>query len=159
MQNQPYPGAPTVTTGVDRVTILHQLASFCRGEMSAVETYNKAIASCSQPNLVPIFQKNRNSHQMRVEKLSERIRRMGGDVPESAGAWGSFVTLLESAATAIGDNMAVSCLEEGEDHGLRDYHGDRDKLDADTQRFIRDDILPGQIDTHRVMSNLKRSMH
>ena len=55
--------------------------------------------------------------------------------------------------------IAVSCLEEGEDHGLRDYHGDRDKLDADTHRFIRDEILPGQIDTHRVMSNLKRSMH
>lgn len=52
--------------------------------------------------------------------------------------------------------MAV--LEEGEDHGLRDYRDDLDRLDAETRQFVELELLPAQRRTHDQLSALKRAM-
>jgi hypothetical protein len=54
--------------------------------------------------------------------------------------------------------MAIYALEEGEDHGLKDYRGDLDDLDATSRRLVETRLLPEQIVTHRTMSQLKKTL-
>jgi hypothetical protein len=58
----------------------------------------------------------------------------------------------------LGDKVAVAALEEGEDHGLKDYKDDLDKLDPEFKNLVRSRLLPAQQETHSRMSTLKRRM-
>lgn len=53
----------------------------------------------------------------------------------------------------------MSALEEGEDHGLKLYRDDLEKLDMPTRRFVETDLLPAQQQTHQFMSTLKHTLH
>ncbi len=140
-----------------RLEVLDELKSLFRGEVSAVESYGKALTSSDLAGVADILRSCRTAHQERANLLSERIRMLGGEVPTSSGVWGALANTLQSAATAIGLKPAIAVLEEGEDHGLRDYRKSITSLDAQTQQFVTDRLLPGQIETHRVISDLKRS--
>ncbi len=136
---------------------IDQLRSFCRGEMAAVATYEQALESLPLGEHADVLKRCKASHQQRVSLLAERITIVGGEAPETAGAWGSFVSFLEQAAAAVSAKMAIAVLEEGEDHGLRDYRRDLEKLDSSCQAFVEELILPLQIETHRLMSALQKS--
>ena len=138
--------------GIDR------LESFCRNEMSAVQTYAKAIASPSLRQVSDILQSCHASHEERASALADRILEMGGRVPNSMGVWGSLLPLLEGAAAALSAKMAVAVLEEGEDRCLKEYRENLSKLDPDTRNFIDQHVLPGQTRTHQAISSLKQSM-
>jgi hypothetical protein len=137
---------------------IEQLKSFCRGEMSAVETYRQAIGATWEGWVLQKLQANMASHQARVEMLRRRIEELGGDPPESSGPWGTFAKAVEGTAAALGQKPALAALEEGEDHGLNDYRTDLSNLDAESHRLVRDVILPQQMQTHRSLSDLKRLM-
>ena len=132
-----------------------QLKSFCRGELSAVETYNKAMEAAWDTTVLTVLQRNLTSHQTRVKLLRSRILELGGEPPTSSGAWGTFAKVVEGAAAAFGEKPALSVLEEGEDRGLKEYRGDLASLDVDSQILVRDVILPHQQETHRAMSRVK----
>ncbi len=135
-----------------------QLNSFLRGEISAVETYRIAIEKLDSgsPALSQLVTCSK-SHQQRVDKLAAKIRSLGG-VPETgSGAWGAMTKALETGATAFGDKVAISLLEEGEDHGLKDYRTDLEKLDPEARMLVTNELLPRQEESHRIMSNLKKS--
>jgi hypothetical protein len=65
---------------------------------------------------------------------------------------------IEASASAFGDRAAVAALEEGEDHGLRDYRADMVKLDVRERELVIVQLLPQQERTHRVMSELSREL-
>ncbi len=135
---------------------IDQLNSFLRGEMSAVETYRIALekldASSTYRNQLETC---RASHLARVNKLQEKIRQLGGKPSENAGAWGTMVGAIESGAVMLGDKVAVAALEEGEDHGLRDYRIDLDSLSGETRQLVMTELIPKQAETHRMLSDLK----
>ncbi len=136
---------------------IDQLRSFCRGEMSAVETYRQAIAAASEPWVAQKLRSNMASHERRVEMLRRRIEELGGEPPESSGPWGLFAKAVEGTAAALGQRTALSALKEGEDHGLKDYYqSDLTDLDSGSHLLIRKVILPQQMQTHRSVSDLKR---
>src|SRR5689334_1227407 len=111
----------TATLSGNRDEAIEQLKSFCRGEISAVETYRQALEMSPEPWVGAQLRSNMLSHEERIRLLCLRILELGGDPPVSSGPWGTFAKAVEGAATALGEKSAIKVLEEGEDHGLRDY--------------------------------------
>lgn len=136
---------------------IERLESLCRNEMSAVQTYAKAIASPALQDVSEILQSCHASHEERASALADRILEMGGRVPSSTGVWGSLLPLLEGAAAAVSAKMAIAVLEEGEDRCLKEYRHSLSGLDPDTRNFVNNHLLPGEIRTHRAISHLKHS--
>ena len=101
----------------------------------------------------------RRSHEERVALLQRSITTFGGQPASSSGAWGSFAKLAEGSAKVFGEKAAIAALEEGEDHGLKLYLNDIEKLDASTLQLVRSELLPAQERTHRALSDLKHSLH
>ncbi len=135
------------------------LNELLRGEISAVETYRQALEKLSNSPTRIQLEDCRRSHEMRVQKLREQVVRMGGNPDTTSGAWGAFAKLFEGGAKAFGEKAAIAALEEGEDHGLRLYKGDLDKLDPASRALVEQDVLPAQERTHRSLSTLKHTMH
>jgi hypothetical protein len=135
------------------------LNELLRGEISAVETYRQALEKLSGSPARAELEECRRSHEMRVQKLRAQVVRLGGNPDETSGAWGAFAKLFEGGAKAFGEKAAIAALEEGEDHGLRLYKGDIDKLDPASRALVEQDVLPAQERTHRSLSTLKHTMH
>lgn len=140
-------------------TNIDQLNSFLRGEMSAVDTYRIALEKLSvdSPSRSRL-EACRQSHSERVDALRSKILSLGGKPADGAGPWGAMTKAIESTASAFGEKAAVAALEEGEDHGLRDYRDDLPKLKGDALQLVREQLLPQQEHTHRTLSTLKHEL-
>ena len=134
------------------------LNELLRGEVSAVETYRQALEKLNaSPNRTQLDD-CRRSHEQRVAKLRDQVARSGGQPAQGSGAWGAFARLVEGGAKVFGEGAAVAALEEGEDHGLKLYRNNMDKLDVVSRQLVNSDLLPAQEQTHRTMSTLKKTM-
>jgi hypothetical protein len=136
-----------------------QLNRFLRGEISAVETYRMALdkldkTSTARGDLEACLQ----SHQSRVMLLRDAITAAGGTPAEGSGPWGVLAKALEGGARILGDKVAVSVLEEGEDHGLKDYKSDVAELDIVTRTLVTSRLMPEQQRTHDRLSTLKKRL-
>lgn len=138
---------------------IDRLNELLRGEMSAVETYQQALERLYNAGARQQLEECRRDHQERVEKLRRYIIQRGGAASEGSGAWGTFTKLFEGGAKILGDKAAIAALEEGEDHGLRLYRDDLDKLDVQSRQLVEMDLLPAQQRTHNTMSALKHTLH
>ncbi len=138
-----------------------QLNSFLRGELSAVETYRMALdkLDAGSPARIEV-ESAMQSHQQRVTLLKDAVIQLGGKPAESSGPWGAFAKAVEGAARVFGDKAAIAALEEGEDHGLKDYkNGIDDKdLDAQARTIVSGQLLPEQQRTHARLSALKKQL-
>ena len=137
---------------------IDQLNSFLRGELSAVETYDQALAKLQDFPQRSTLQQCERSHAERARLLAEEVRRLGGEPSDSAGVWGAFAKAVEGTAAALGTKAAIAALEEGEDHGRDDYKRDLDKLELTSRTVIESRILPEQLRTHRAISDLKKTL-
>jgi uncharacterized protein (TIGR02284 family) len=138
---------------------VEQLNSFLRGEISAVETYQLALekidhVSTARDELLV----NLKSHQDRVMLLQESVRALGGEPATGSGPWGAFAKVVETGAKVFGEKAAVAALEEGEDHGLKDYKDDMSDLDFAAKALVQDKLLPQQQQTHDRLSALKKRL-
>ena len=139
---------------------IKRLNSFLRGEISAVETYRQALEKVEYNSIARTALKMcQQSHADRILKLRDRIVELGGEPDSSSGVWGVFAKSVEGSAKVFGEKTAIAALEEGEDHGLRDYRSDVEKLDARERVFVETQILPAQERTHEAMSRLKHTLH
>lgn len=136
---------------------IDQLNSFLRGELSAVETYQQAIARLDTSVNRGLLEECSRSHQKRAVLLAREVQRLGGEPAKSSGAWGTFAKLVEGGAQVFGESMAIAALEEGEDHGRDDYRRDMDELEPSARIFIEQQVLPEQLRTHDAMRALKKS--
>ncbi len=135
------------------------LNSFLRGEISAVETYRKALDHVKAERLRSELEELERDHEARVAALRERIEKLGGQPAEGSGVWGAFAKVVQSGADAVGEKAAIAALEEGEDHGLADYKRDVDQLHGEQRRFAKIELLPAQQRTHDRLSKLKKTLH
>ena len=136
---------------------VEQLNSFLRGEISAVETYRMALekidhVSTARDELLV----NLKSHQDRVMMLTDAIRAAGGEPATSSGPWGAFAKVVEGGAKVFGEKAAIAALEEGEDHGVKDYKKLDDDIDMQTRSMVQNQLLPQQQATHDRLSALKK---
>jgi hypothetical protein len=139
----------------NRAQTIQTLNSFLSGEIAAVETYRRALAQLRGRAREPHLRACLASHERRVQALRRQVRALGGEPAESSGPWGAFAGLAADGASAIGDDAAISLLEQGEDHGLKLYLDEVSKLDPTTRKQIELDVLPEQIWTHDSLSELK----
>ena len=138
---------------------VEQLNSFLRGEISAVESYRQALDKVADIAARTQLEQCCLSHQYRVDLLKARITSLGGRPVDGSGAWGAFVGLLEGGAKIFGDKATLDVLEEGEDHGLKDYRSHLDDLDGDSRYFVEHQLLPAQVQTHFAVRTLKDAVH
>ncbi|HSY41188.1 MAG TPA: DUF2383 domain-containing protein [Polyangia bacterium] len=135
------------------------LNGFLRGEISAVETYRQALDKLQTSPARVELEQCRRSHEQRVERLRQEVRRLGGTPEEGSGAWGAFANLVEGSAKVFGEKAAIAALEAGEDRGLKLYRDEMEKLDPMARSVIETEVLPAQERTHHSMSTLKHSFH
>jgi len=140
---------------LNRGDVIDRLSSFCRGEIAAVETYNQALTSGALVRHNDRLRLCQSSHEARVELLADQISALGGTPPTSSGAWGAFAKAIEGAASAVGERAAIAALEEGEDHGLNEYRTRTGDLDIESQALVLQRLLPAQLETHRIVRELK----
>lgn len=136
-----------------------QLNHYLRGEISAVETYRMALekldaGSTARGDLEACMR----SHDERVMLLREAVKTAGGTPVEGSGPWGVFAKVVEGGARVMGDKAAISALEEGEDHGVKDYKTDVTDLDMNARALITGRLAPEQQRTHDRMSSLKKRL-
>jgi hypothetical protein len=136
------------------------LNRFLSGEISAVETYELAL-----DNLEPVskarsnLESNLQSHKQRVSLLRAAIEQRGGEPAHGGGAWETLVKIVEDGSEPFGDKVALTALEEGEDHELADYRKDLAALDASTRQLVEMQLLPKQMQTLSAVSELKKRLH
>jgi hypothetical protein len=132
------------------------LNSLLRGELSAVESYDRALSAVDDdPLLHADLQDCRASHASRVARIRDAIIQVGGQPSEASGPWGLFAKAVAGGAKVLGRKVVISALEEGEDHGLKEYKDVLPKLDLSVQRLVSRELYPQQVRTHGVLSSLK----
>ncbi len=134
------------------------LNELLRGELAAVETYNQALAMLEDSEARRELRECQNSHQDRVLSLRAEILARGGEPADTSGAWGFFANLVEKGAKVMGADTAVSALEAGEDHGVKEYQDLLPTLDMPARSIVSADLYPQQVRTHRIVSALKHSL-
>ena len=133
------------------------LNELLRGELSAVESYDKALPAVEdKPALRSDLQECRASHELRVERIRRVIADVGGEPAHASGAWGLFAKAVAGGARALGWKTVITTLEEGEDHGLKEYHDAMPRLGESVRQLVSTQLYPEQQHTHSVMSALKR---
>jgi len=115
-----------------------------RGELSAVETYDKAIAKYGKEPVLAELQRIRNEHSESVARLQQNVREMGGTPETGSGAWGTFANTIQGAANLFGAGSAIESLQRGEEHGRRDFQDalEDEKVMPGCKTMIRDELLP-----------------
>jgi len=138
---------------------IEKLNSLLRGELAAVETYTQCIEKMDASDTVVVAQLRTlaRSHQHRADRLTMKVRELGGDPETGSGAWGTFAKLVEGGAKLFGKAAAISALEEGEDHGKKEYD-DLDDLTLTTKAFVQRELMPEQQRTHDVLNRLQHQM-
>ncbi len=131
------------------------LSSLCRRELALVESYRQALSSNNLRTQAPTLATCLRSHEQRAELLKSRIRALHAEPPDSAGALGALVRMVEGAAAAIGARAALFALEEEEDRGLRHYRAQLPAVDAESRLRLQEQLVPAQAETHRLISELK----
>jgi hypothetical protein len=136
------------------IVVLNELL---RGELSAVESYDRALPAVEdKPALRSDFQECRASHELRVERIRRVILDEGGEPVHASGAWGLFAKAVAGGARALGWKTVINTLEEGEDHGLKEYADAMPRLGEDVRKLVSTQLYPEQQHTHSVMAALKR---
>ena len=120
---------------------LDVLNDLLRGEIAAVETYDRAIEAFEQEPIATELHRIRTDHQYAVVALRERVTVVGGQPASAAGAWWAFATAVEADA---GPATAVAALAQGEKHESNDYEAAlrEPTLDPAAKDLIRRELLP-----------------
>jgi len=128
-------------------------------EMSAVETYTKALGSIKNDDVKTALTTLKVVHDERLKTLKAILKDMGGEPPASSGLWGAFAKLVEGGAALLGERAIVAALEECEVKSLADYKSDIEVFDEALHKIMFYELLPSQQDCWEKISKLHQSMH
>jgi uncharacterized protein (TIGR02284 family) len=120
--------------------------SLLRGEISAIETYSHAVHEFGDANEVSLLENMRRDHIESATWLREHVREMGGEPSRDSGLWGAWARGVEGAAKLIGEKTALKALQEGEEHGEKEYEDalEKDRVLDSCKEVIRSELLPRQ---------------
>ena len=120
------------------------LNSLLRGEISAVETYQQAMAKVGQHEGGRELGKIHQEHIDAANILRKHVHDHGGKPDQGSGAWGAFAKAVEGTAKLFGNTAALKALKEGEEQGVSSYENalEDDDLPQDCKDLIRTSLLP-----------------
>lgn len=142
-----------VTQNKELLSDIEQLNEMLKGELSAVESYDKGLEFVNDASLAGALRELRNSHAERVETLQDAISEYGTPA-ESPGAWGGIAKFVVDAAHNMGDNALLAALEEGEDIGLNSYEWKLVHMHGPYRDLVKNELFPKQEATHKLLSKL-----
>jgi len=116
----------------------HGLNALLRGELAAVNAYQRALRSPEGRAAADAGEILRfaSEHQRTVAALQVAVREMGGVPASEAGTWGAFALLRDTAS--------VRELLDGEEAGLRMYLAANGILDGDARDLVTLELIPRQ---------------
>lgn len=125
-------------------TTIDTLNSLLRGEISATETYQQALAKVGDEPGAEELRRIHREHRETANALRVHVHDHGGKPDQGSGAWGKFAKLVEGAAKIFGDKAALKALKEGEEHGLKAYEEalQDGELAADCAMLVRSQFIP-----------------
>ncbi len=132
----------------------NKLNDLLEGEMSAVETYNTALKTVENWSCKTELETAMQCHEERARAITSKVLELGAQPSQSSGAWGAFANTMESGAALFGEKAAVSMLEEGEDHGIKQYKELLDDSDLAVQQ-VAQNFYSRQEGTHKMIKDLK----
>src|SRR5436305_622331 len=90
------------------------LNSLLRGELSATETYQQALAKVgTEPGAAELRQIH-DEHREAANTLRIHVHQHDGKPDQGSGAWGAFAKAVEGTAKVFGNTAALKALKEGE---------------------------------------------
>ncbi|MEM7698606.1 MAG: DUF2383 domain-containing protein [Verrucomicrobiota bacterium] len=115
-----------------------------RGELAAVETYEKVIEKFGDPTFGGILRTGLADHMRACSLLREFVLEEDAAPKEDSGIWGALTRGIQSTANLFGASSAITTLLQGERLGKSAYEGalSSDSVDADFKLLIRDRLLP-----------------
>jgi demethoxyubiquinone hydroxylase (CLK1/Coq7/Cat5 family) len=131
---------PVMQTTTATGTTPETLKSLLQGEMSAVETYEKALTKVNGAPEGEHLRQIWADHNQAVSVLRDLLIRHKGEMPSSSGMWGAFAKTVQATANLLGDTTAIKTLKEGEEHGIKDYEAalNNPAVTADVKAVSRD---------------------
>jgi uncharacterized protein (TIGR02284 family) len=102
-------------------TAIDTMNSLLRGELSATETYQQALAKLDNGPGSAELQRIHVEHRTAANEFRQHVHQLGGKPDQGSGAWGTFAKAVEGAATMLGNKAALKALKEGEEHGIASY--------------------------------------
>lgn len=131
---------PAMQTTTATGTTPETLKSLLQGEMSAVETYEKALSKVNGAPEATHLRQIWADHTQAVSVLRDLLIRYNGELPTSSGMWGTFANTVQATANLLGDAAALKTLKEGEEHGVKDYEAalNNPSVSEDVKAISRD---------------------
>ena len=133
------------------------LNSFLRGELTAVKTYEQCIAHVADAHTVFQLRMLQASHNHRAKALRKRIQALGGEPSADAGVWGGIKQTIQAGAGLFGPGIALTVLEQGEEHGLADYERSVGRLSPLQRAFVETEVLPEQRRSTEILAGIEQS--
>lgn len=93
----------------------------CRGELAAVDAYDRALEKFAGQSEASPLLLIRNEHDDSVARLRAIIESAGGKIPHDGGAWGGFANVVNSVAVLVNDEVPLQVLQKGEEIGISGY--------------------------------------
>lgn len=124
--------------------LCESLADLLRGELAAIETYEQALEKIDGFPDGTRLREIHAEHVYAANALRGRLGQHTTDIPRSSGAWGTFAKAVEGVAKLFGNATALKALEEGEQHGIKEYERamEKDWLDPELRSLIVSELLP-----------------
>jgi uncharacterized protein (TIGR02284 family) len=120
------------------------LNSLLRGEISAIETYQQALAKLGETNCTCEMRRLHDEHIDAANMLRQHIHQHGGKPVKGSGVWGAFAKAVAGTAKLFGNTAALKALKEGEQQGVFEYEQALrgDGLPSDCRDLIETKLLP-----------------
>ncbi len=93
----------------------------CRGEIAAVEAYDRALKKFAGQPEEPTLLEIREEHEDSVSRLRTIIEKDGGKIPHESGAWGSIANAVHTITAMVNDEVPLQVLQQGEKVGIDGY--------------------------------------
>ena len=129
-----------------------------RGELAAIETYTQAVSAFGTDRDAGQLRHILAVHEDNASRLRQHIAEMGGEASLSSGLWGGFAKALEAGALAFGQSPALAVLQQGEEHGVREYEEAllNPGMMEEMKNVVRTHMLPRSHENVNTLLRLKR---
>lgn len=146
----------SIKSNSESVAICNRLL---KGEVSAVETYDKAIRLFEGRPNVNVLDNLKDRHLRTLEQLSENIRSAGGEPTTESGGWGLLANSIQSAANLLGKGSAIESLLRGEKLGkqLYDEALQNDQLLPESRDLISYTLLPRIVENIVILRTIEET--
>ena len=130
-----------------RVKTVEKLNNLLSGEYSASETYKQALEKVQDDPKASDLREIQSDHVMAIQLLKDEVRYLGGEPSRESGLWGKWAQSVVGTAKIFGDKSAIKALQEGEEHGKKQYEEmlePSNEIPPRVQELIKTTLLPQQ---------------